>query len=147
MHFVSVILKLKYFLWVRWVKWTWRVHELGRDDGAIVLDLSRSLGTERQTVRLIPRTSASELAQEVELARLLRANEIAKLLESNFAAFRIVRIALNESNGRMANILIESPNKEHTAVLADVTNGLTAENLLACMTRRMCRNPRWNLRR
>jgi len=110
---------------------TWRVHRTSREDGEIVLDLSRNLGTERQTVRLIPRTSAKELALEVELARLLRANEIAKLLESNFAAFRILRIALNESNGRMANILIESPNKQQTAVLADVTNGLTPENLLA----------------
>ena len=110
---------------------TWRVHKTSREDGEIVLDLSRKLGTERQTVRLIPRTPAAELARDVELARLVRANEIAKLVESNYPAFRIARVALNESNGRMANILVESPNKEQTAVLADVTNGLTAENLLA----------------
>ncbi len=110
---------------------TWRVHEVSREDEVVLLGLSRKLGTERQTVRLVPRTSASELAQEVELARLLRANEVAKLVESNFAAFKIVRVALNETNGRMANILVESPNKQHTAILADVTNALTAENLLA----------------
>jgi len=110
---------------------TWRVSDLGREDGEIVLCLSRNLGTERQTVRLVPRTPAAELAREIELARLVRANEIAKLVEKNFPAIRVARIALNESNGRMANILVESPNKEQTAVLADVTNGLTAENLLA----------------
>ena len=109
----------------------WRVHDLGHEDGEVSLALSRNLGVERQTVRLIPRTSAAELAGEVELARLVRANEVAKLVEANFATIKIVRVALNESNGRMANILVESPNKEHTAVLADVTNGLTAENLLA----------------
>jgi hypothetical protein len=110
---------------------TWRVHNVGREDGEVILGLSRNLGTERQTVRLIPRTPASELALEIELARLLRANEIAQLLESNFSALKVVRVALNESNGRMANILIESSDKSQTAVLADVTNGLTAENLLA----------------
>ena len=110
---------------------TWRVHDVNREDGELVLGLSRNLGTERQTVRLIPRTPAAELAHEIEIARLLRANEIAKLVETNFPAIRVTRVALNESNGRMANILVESPNKEQTAVLADVTNGLTAENLLA----------------
>ena len=68
---------------------TWRVHEIGQEDGEIVLGLSRNLGTERQTVRLIPRTPAAELAREVELARLLRANEIAKLVETNFPALRV----------------------------------------------------------
>ncbi len=110
---------------------TWRVHEIGREDGEVVLGLSRNLGTERQTVRLIPRTPAAELAHEIHIARLVRANEIAKLVETNFPAFKIVRVSLNESNGRMANILVESPNKDQTAILADVTNGLTAENLLA----------------
>jgi hypothetical protein len=110
---------------------TWRVHDLSREDGKISLSLSRNLGVERQTVRLIPRTPAAEFAKGVELARLVRANEIAKLVETKFPAFRVARVALNESNGRMANILVESPNKELTAVLADVTNGLTAENLLA----------------
>jgi hypothetical protein len=110
---------------------TWRVHNVGSEDGELSLVLSRNLGIERQTVRLIPRTPAAELAGEVELARLVRANEIAKLIEANFGAIKIIRVALNEHNGRMANILIESPNKEHTAVLADVTNGLTAETLLA----------------
>lgn len=110
---------------------TWRVHDVGCEDGELSLVLSRNLGVERQTVRLIPRTSAAELAGEIELARLVRANEIAKLVGSNFAELKIVRVALNESNGRMANILVESPNKDQIAVVADVTNALTAENLLA----------------
>lgn len=110
---------------------TWRVHEISREDSEINLSLSRNLGIERQTVRLIPRTPAAELAREVEFARLVRANDIAKLVEQNFPAIRVARVALNEPNGRMANIVVESPNKEQTAVLADVTNALTAENLIA----------------
>jgi len=110
---------------------TWRVGASGMEDGELVLELSRSLGIERQTVRLIPRTPASELARDVELARLIRANEIAKLIETNFPEFKVARVGLNESNGRMAHILIESSNKDQRAVLSDVTNGLTAENLLA----------------
>ena len=110
---------------------TWRVNDFGREDGEIELALSRNLGAERQTVRLVPRTAAADLAREIELARLVRANEIATLVESNFPAIKIIRVALNETNGRMANIIVESQGKEHTAIVADVTNSLTAENLLA----------------
>src|SRR5690606_7997641 len=110
---------------------TWRVHDIGCEDGEILLSLSRRLGAVRQTVRLIPRTSAAELAGEVELARLMRANDIARLVETNFPDLRIARVGLNESNGRMANIIAESPEKDQTAVVADVTNVLTAENMLA----------------
>ena len=110
---------------------TWRVHEFGREDGEITLALSRKLGIERRTVRLIPRTPAAELAGQIQFARLVRANEIAKLVEANFPALKVVRVSLNESNGRMANILVDSQRKVQTAALADVTNGLTAETLLA----------------
>ena len=110
---------------------TWRVGSHSCKDGEIVLELSGGFGAERQSVRLIPRISAADLARDVELARLVRANEIAKQIEQNFAAMKTVRVSLNEHNGRMAQILIEAPNKKQTAVMADVTDTLTAENLLA----------------
>jgi hypothetical protein len=110
---------------------TWRVGSHSCADGEIVLELSGGFGAERQIVRLIPRTSAADLARDVELARLVRANEIAKQIEQNFAAMKTIRVSLNEHNGRMAQILIETPSKKQTAVLADVTNSLTSENLLA----------------
>lgn len=110
---------------------TWRVNDLAYEDGEVALDVSGSFGGERQTLRLIPRTSAVDLAREVEMARLVRANEIARLLETNFPAMKIVRVSLNEANGRTAQILIESRSKIQNAVLADVTDSLTPENLLA----------------
>src|SRR5688572_3125085 len=71
---------------------TWRVGSHSHADGEIVLELSGGLGAERQIVRLIPRTSAAELARDVELARLVRANEIAKMIEQNFAAMKTIRV-------------------------------------------------------
>jgi len=109
----------------------WRVGSHSCTDGEILLELSGGFGAERQSVRLIPRTSAADLARDVELARLVRANEIAKEIEQDFVSMKTVRVSLNEHNGRMAQILIEAPNKKQTAVLADVTNSLTPENLLA----------------
>ena len=110
---------------------TWRVHSSRVDDGELHLELSGSFGTERQSVRLVPRTPAAELSREVELARMMRASEIAKLVEANFPATKIVRIGLNESNGRMAQIICESPRKSQWGVIADVTDSLTPESLMA----------------
>lgn len=110
---------------------TWRVIASRVEEGELHLDLSGSFGTERQSVRLVPRTPAAELSRDVELARLTRASEIAKLVEANFPGTKIVRVGLNEANGRMAQIVCESSQKSHWGVLADVTNRLTPESLTA----------------
>lgn len=110
---------------------TWRVLSSRSEDGEIHLELSGTLGAERHCVRLVPRTPANELSQEVEFARLARASAISKVIESNFTGAKVVRVSLNEPNGRMVQILVESPQKQQWGVLADVTNKLTAESLLA----------------
>ena len=110
---------------------TWRVHSSSVAEGELHLELSGNFGADRQSVRLVPRTPAAELSREVELARLVRASEIAKLVEASFAGVKTVRVGLNEPNGRMAQIIAESPQKTQWGVLADVTNALTPENLLA----------------
>ncbi len=110
---------------------TWRVHSSSLAEGELHLELSGSFGADRQTVRLVPRTPAAELSREVELARLVRASEIAKSVEANFPGTKVIRVGLNESNGRMAQIIAESPQKTQWGVLADVTNALTPESLLA----------------
>ena len=110
---------------------TWRVNSSRVDEGELHLELSSSFGTERQSVRLVPRTPAAELSREVELARMRRASEIAKLAEANFPGIKTVRVGLNESNGRLAQIICESPHKMQWGVVADVTDNLTPESLMA----------------
>src|SRR5687768_4937168 len=73
---------------------TWRVHSSRIDQGELHLELSRTFGTERQSMRLVPRTPAGELSREVELARMMRASETAKLVETNFPGTKIVRVGL-----------------------------------------------------
>src|SRR5688500_15121418 len=110
---------------------TWRVHSYRVDEGELHLEISGSFGTERQNVRLVPRTPAGELSREVELARMMRASGIANLVETNFPGTKIVRVGLNESNGRMAQIICESPRKAQWCLIGDVTDNLTPESLMA----------------
>jgi len=108
----------------------WRIRNTVFEDNEILLDLSGQFGSEH-SVRLIPRTPAAELARNIELARLVLANEIAALVQICFPGTKIVRVALNEQNGRMAQILIEGRTKTQSAILSDVTKNLTPENLLS----------------
>jgi hypothetical protein len=109
---------------------SWRVNKFEMDGNEIVLEVSGKFGAEPHTIRLIPRTSAAELSREIELARLLRANSIAKLIEPNFPDQRLVRVSLNEPGGRMAHILVEARGGKQTAILADVTDKLGPETLM-----------------
>lgn len=108
----------------------WRVNAIEMDGDEIVLDLSGKFGSERQSIRLIPRTPAADLAREIELARLLRANAIAKLIEPNFPELRLVRVSLNEPGGRMAHIIVEASGGKQLAMLADITDKLGPETLI-----------------
>jgi len=109
---------------------TWRVVEAEIEDGEIRLALSRNFGKERKNFRLVPRISAQELRMGVELARLEKANELAALIKEEFPLIELVRVALNEENGRFANIIVRDRRGKHTAVLADVSETLTPEILL-----------------
>lgn len=109
---------------------SWRVNKFDMDDSEIVLEVSGKFGADRHTIRLIPRTPAAELAREIELARLLRAEAIARLIEPNFPELRVVRVSLNEPGGRMANIIVEAYGGKQLAVLADVTDKIGPETLM-----------------
>lgn len=109
----------------------WRVHSSQFDAGELLLELSGNFGSERQSVRLVPRTPAADLCREVELARMVRASEIAKMVEMSFPGTKVLRLALNEPNGRMAQIIAESSHKAQWGVLADVTDKLAPESLMA----------------
>ena len=100
------------------------------DGNEISLKLGLQFGREQETVRLIPRTPARELSRAVELARLEKANETARIIAENLPGTTIRRVALNKDNGRIAQITVETANGARSVALADVTDALTPEMLL-----------------
>ncbi len=109
---------------------SWRIVHFALEGGGIVLDLIRNFDTEQETVRLIPRTGPEDLSAYIELARSEQANKMARLIVSETAGSRLVRVGLNKENGRFAQIIIESEGRR-IAVLADVTESLAPETLVS----------------
>lgn len=109
---------------------TWRVAEYKIENGKLVLDVTRNVGREREKINLVPRIAAAELSEAVEIARLEKANQIARLIVSENQKSKLVRVSLNEENGRFARIIFEDANKKQIAVLADVSDVVTPEILL-----------------
>ncbi len=110
---------------------TWRVADCEFKGGEIGLRLSRNFGRETEKVRLVSRVSARELGEEIELARLEKANRIAALIKEDFPKIKLVRVELNKENGRFAQIIFENQNGKQTAALTDVSDALTPEILLS----------------
>ncbi len=111
----------------------WRVADCRIETEKITLDLTRNFERELEKIRLVPRISASELGEAVELARLEKANQIARLIVAENRGAKLTRVSLNEANGRFAQIIFEKfekSNKKQIAVLADVADVATPENLL-----------------
>ncbi len=106
---------------------SWRLNSFSFDGSKIEIDVAGAFAQKRETMRLVPRASAAELTAEIELARLEKANEIAALIESSFPETKLGRVALNESNGRLAHINFDSADKVSLAAIADVTGKLVSE--------------------
>jgi hypothetical protein len=109
---------------------SWRLNEFRYHEGAIELDVAGPFARRREVMRLVPRESAAILAKAVELARLEKANETARLIETSFAATKILRVDLNAENGRLGQIIFER-DRRRFAALIDVTAALTPETTLA----------------
>jgi hypothetical protein len=107
---------------------TWRLNGFVHGDGEITIDVAGAFAKRREIVRLVPRTLASELAAEVEKARLEKANDIAALI-ATFSGVRLGRVALNEENGRFAQVIFDTAEKVPIAAMADVTGSLTVESI------------------
>ena len=107
-----------------------RVVSFDVDGDELSMELSGKFGSEIETIRLIPRTSAAELSANIELARLEKANEAARIIIDSFAGYKAERIQLNTSNGRLAQIFIRGRDKRPIGVLYDVTAALTHETIL-----------------
>lgn len=109
----------------------WRITDFKIENEKITFDLTRNFEKEREKIRLVPRVSANELSETVELARLEKANNIASLLVAEKLAAKLIRVALNEKNGRFAQITFENSNGEQTSALVDVSEIVTPENFLS----------------
>ena len=110
---------------------TWRIVELKQKKGEMLLDLSRNFEKEREKIRLVPRISAKDLDESIELARLEKANKIANLLVSEIRNIKLVRVALNKESGRFTQIFFENLMGKQTAVLSDVSDTATPEILVS----------------
>lgn len=108
----------------------WRLHDASFEDGELNLKVSKPLDNSEIKFRFVPRTSAAELARNVELARLIRANEIAEIICDSQAGAKLIRVGLNTENGRLAQILLETRPNVQKAVVSDVTNICTPETIL-----------------
>ncbi len=109
---------------------TWRIIKAEIKDEKIALDLTKNFGKEKTFIELIPRAKAEMLGEAVELARLEKANKIARLIVSGIENTKLVRVELNKENGRFAQIILENKLGKQTAVLSDVSDSLTPEILL-----------------
>ena len=110
---------------------TWRVTDFKTKNAEIILNLSRNFEKEHAKIRLVPRILAHELSDNLELARLEKADQIAQIIKESSPKIKLVRVELNKENGRFAQIIFEDLRKKQTAVLADVTETLTPEILLS----------------
>jgi hypothetical protein len=109
----------------------WRVVDVSPEENGIHLDLTSDFGQTREKLRLVPRTAAKELGEAVELARLEKANQLARLIAESRPGTKIGRVSLNKENGRTAHIIAGQPLEGKKAYLADVSGKMTPENLLA----------------
>jgi hypothetical protein len=106
---------------------SWRLNGFAREGGEVSIDAAGAVARKRETMRLVPRVSAADLAAELELARLLKANEIAQLIADSFPGIKLGRVSLNTENGRIAQIQFENQDRKALAAISDITTSLTAE--------------------
>jgi hypothetical protein len=117
----------------------WRVADCRDKNGEIHLNLTRNFGRENEKIRLVPRASSRELGEEVELARLEKANETARIIEENVSKTKILRVELNKENGRFAQIIFENAGKKQIAAITDVSDSLTPEILISTAILRLAK--------
>ena len=98
--------------------------------GELLLDVAAQSDATIETLRLLPRTPARELSFNVDLARLERANLIGAALVRLFPHIKLIRVALNHDNGRLAQIAIRDPRGKDIALIADVTGTMIHEAVL-----------------
>ncbi|MGI9034895.1 MAG: hypothetical protein ACR2GD_02535 [Pyrinomonadaceae bacterium] len=109
---------------------TWRVTDYKFEKQKIHFDLSKNFGAEKTKIELVPRVSAREFSESVELARIEKANKIARLIAASAPHIKLVRVSLKQENGRLAQIFIADSQDKQTLVLTDVSAALAPEIIL-----------------
>jgi hypothetical protein len=107
-----------------------RVTGMENDGVELILQLRFPFATALESVRLIPRTPARDLSRNIELARMIRANQIAASLIEAYPFFKLARVALNLENGRLAQIIARDPRGKEIALQADVTATMVHEAVM-----------------
>lgn len=107
-----------------------RIRSYESDGNELSLFLGFQFDGAEENVRLIPRTSARELGKAVELARLEMASETARIILENLPGITVKRVALNNENGRIAQISVETAGRERAVALSDLTEIMMPEAML-----------------
>lgn len=107
-----------------------RIADISFEKGELCVMVGGAFGGELERVRFVSRVSSAELAVNIELARLERANEIASMVERLETDIKIVRVGLSKGTGRFAEIIAET-GQSRFAVFSDVAGGVTAESTMA----------------
>ena len=81
-------------------------------------------------IRLIPRHQPLNF-RHIDLARLEKANEVARIIVDCFAGLKPVRISLKANGGRIAQILVRNSELKLVGIVYDVTQKLTHESIMA----------------
>jgi len=109
----------------------WRIVEFSPEEDGIHIEVIADFGKTREKLRLVSRAAARELGEAVELARLEKANQLARLIAENHPGTKIGRVSLNKENGRTAHIIATIPVEGRKAFIADVSGKMTPETMLA----------------
>jgi hypothetical protein len=110
---------------------TWCIVDFQIEDVEVLLELTRNFEREKTRIRLVPRVPAKDLRDSLELVGLKKANQLAVSIVENFSTAKLVRVALNREDGRLAQIVFENSEQKLIAVLSDVSESLTSEMLLS----------------
>ncbi|HEX8248329.1 MAG TPA: hypothetical protein VF599_09170 [Pyrinomonadaceae bacterium] len=110
---------------------TWRIVDYQFENEKLALDLTRNFGKENEKISLVPRISALDLSRAAELARLEKAQKIARLIVESISRTKLVRADLNRETGRFAQIVFEDLSGRQIAAISDVSASLTPEILVS----------------
>lgn len=109
----------------------WRVADFEFLEAELLLEVFEEAHGELEVLRIVPRSRSADLKSEIDAARLRRANAIAESFVRLQGRSRVIRVELSQENGRYAQIVIELPSSRQLAMLADVSDSLQPEFLLA----------------
>lgn len=110
---------------------TWRITDWKFTNQKLLFNLARNFDRERMKIELVTRLSPAELMRSLELARIEKANQIARLIVENEARAKLISVRLNQETGRFAQIVYEKFPGGHIAALADVSAEATSERILS----------------